>query len=320
MKVWTVREVGGPFIVEEHPLPQPTAGEVLIRVAASGVNPLDTKIRAGKAPHARHGFPAVLGLDFAGIVEISGSDVTHLSEGDAVYGMAGGVDGISGSLSEFMVADASLVARKPKNLTMIEAAAMPLAFITAWEGLVDRAKVQPGYAVLIHGGAGGVGNMAVQLATALRANVHATVSPGKKSAVQVFGAAPIDYLAVSPEEYISLFPEGQGWDVVYDTVGGKALDDSFKVVKKYTGHAISCLGWAITRWLRSPFVAPHISACLLFFPCSRANSDGITGRYCHALPSWRRQERFDRYCTTGFFVPVKLLLPTKQWKTEVTAR
>ncbi len=126
---------------------------------------------------------------------------------------------------------------------MVEAAALPLATITSWEGLVDRAKVHTGHSVLIHGGAGGVGHLAVQIATAFGAHVHATVSPEKATIVEGYGATPINYLKHTPEEYLSMSPDGQGWDIVYDTVGESALDASFKLVKKYTGHALSCLGW-----------------------------------------------------------------------------
>ena len=243
MKVWVVKDADGAFEAEERPLPALAAGQVLIRVAASGVNPLDTKIRAGKAAHAKHPFPAVLGIDVAGTVQAVGAGVAHLHVGDEVYGMTGGVAGLQGSLAEFQAADASLVARKPANLSMVESAALPLAAITAWEGLVDRAQVHPGHSVLIHGGAGGVGHLAVQLAVAFGAKVHATVSPEKALIVKGFGAEPIDYLRQTPEEYINMSPGGSGWDIVYDTVGGSVLDTSFKLVKKYTGHALSCLGW-----------------------------------------------------------------------------
>src|ERR1700753_3859841 len=141
MKVWIVKEAGGPFVEEERPQPQLRSGEVLIKVAASGVNPLDTKIRADKAGHAKHPSPAVLGLDVAGTVESVSPDVTKFKPGDDVFGMAGGVGGIQGSLAEYMAADANLLAHKPARWTMREAAAMPLSVITAWEGLVDRAKV-----------------------------------------------------------------------------------------------------------------------------------------------------------------------------------
>jgi NADPH2:quinone reductase len=210
MKVWLVTEANGAFTVEERPMPEPGRGEVLIRVAASGVNPLDTKIRAGKAAHERHPFPTVLGIDFAGTAEAIGPGVEHLREGDDVYGMTGGVAGVPGSLSEYMIADASLAARKPRNFSMVEAAAMPLSTVTAWEGLVDRGNVRAGQSVLIQGGAGGVGHMAVQLAVAFGATVHATVSPGKASIVRGYGAIPIDYRAQTPEEYIALSPNAQG--------------------------------------------------------------------------------------------------------------
>jgi NADPH:quinone reductase-like Zn-dependent oxidoreductase len=243
MNVWAVRQAGGAFEEDERPLPAVAEGQVLIRVAASGVNPLDTKIRSGHAAHAKHPFPAVLGIDMAGTVQALGAGVAHLKVGDEVYGMTGGVAGLQGSLAEFQVSDALLLARKPANLSMVEAAALPLAAITAWEGLVDRARMRAGHSVLIHGGAGGVGHVAVQLAVAFGAQVHATVSGEKASVVERYGAIPIGYAKQTPEEYLSLSPGGKGWDIVYDTVGGSVLDASFGLVKRYTGHALSCLGW-----------------------------------------------------------------------------
>jgi NADPH:quinone reductase-like Zn-dependent oxidoreductase len=138
--------------------PIPARGQVLVRIHASGVNPLDLKIRAGQAAHARHPFPAILGIDLAGTVEAVGPEVSSFREGDEIYGMTGGVGGVQGSLAEYAAVDAALLARKPANLSMREAAALPLIFITAWEGLVDRARVQTGQKVLIQGGAGGVGH------------------------------------------------------------------------------------------------------------------------------------------------------------------
>jgi NADPH2:quinone reductase len=131
------------------PRPYPQAGQVLVRIEASAVNPLDIKIRAGQAAHARHPLPAILGIDLAGIVEAVGDGVTRFRRGDNVYGMTGGVGGLQGSLAEYAAVDADLLAAKPANLTMREAAALPLIFITAWEGLVDRAAVQSGQKVLI---------------------------------------------------------------------------------------------------------------------------------------------------------------------------
>ena len=165
-----------PFRVASVDRPTAKSGQVLVRIAASGVNPLDTKIRAGQAAHARHPLPAILGIDLAGTVEAVGPNVTAFRAGNEVYGMTGGVGGVQGSLAEFAAVDAALLAPKPSNLSMREAAALPLIFITAWEGLVDRAKVQAGQKVLVHGGAGGVGHVAVQLARARGAELFATGS------------------------------------------------------------------------------------------------------------------------------------------------
>jgi NADPH:quinone reductase len=244
MRAYVVERPEGGFTQVDLPCPVPLAGQVLVRVQASGVNPLDTKIRAGKAAHAKQPLPAVLGLDMAGVVEEVGEGVTTLRAGDEVYGMVGGVGGLQGTLAEFVVANANLIALKPKSLSMREAAALPLITITAWEGMVDRAKVHEGQTVLVHAGAGGVGHIAVQLAKAFGAEVFATVSAEKRRYVEEFGATPIDYRTLSTEEYVAQYAGGDGFDVVYDTVGGATIDASFVAVKRYTGHVVSCLGWS----------------------------------------------------------------------------
>jgi NADPH:quinone reductase len=243
MRAYLVEEPGGDFRQVDLPRPTPTMNQVLIRVRASGVNPLDTKIRAGQGEHAKQPLPAVLGLDMAGIIEEAGAGVTTFRPGDEVYGMVGGVGGLQGTLAEFIAVDVALLAHKPKNLSMREAAALPLITITAWEGLVDRAKVHTDQTVLIHAGAGGVGHIAVQIARAFGAEVFATVSPDKAHLVEGFGAAAIDYRSSSVEEYVAASTEGKGFDIVYDTVGGATLDASFVAAKRYTGHVVSCLGW-----------------------------------------------------------------------------
>lgn len=159
MQAMTVEVAGGDFVLKELPVPAPQAGQVLVRIVASGVNPLDTKIRAGQAAHAQQPLPAVLGLDLAGVVVSVGAGVSTFRSGDEVYGAAGGVGGLQGTLAHYAAVDARLVVLKPRNLTMREAAALPLAAITAWEGLVDRANVGEGHKVLVHGGAGGVGHI-----------------------------------------------------------------------------------------------------------------------------------------------------------------
>ena len=244
MRAYVVEHPEEAFKQVDLPRPAASAGQVLVRVHASGVNPLDTKIRAGKAAHAKQPLPAVLGLDMAGVVEEVGLGVTAFRPGDEVYGMVGGVGGLQGTLAEIVVANADLIALKPKSLSMREAAALPLITITAWEGIVDRAKVREGQKVLVHAGAGGVGHIAVQLAKAFGAEVFATVSAGKQHVVEEFGATTIDYRTLSTEQYVAIHTEGQGFDVVYDTVGGATIDASFVAVKRYTGHVVSCLGWS----------------------------------------------------------------------------
>lgn len=242
MKAALVEEHNGAFRLAEIVRPVPDLGEVLVRIVASGVNPLDAKIRAGAAAHARHPLPAVLGIDLAGIVEAVAPDVTAFRPGDAVYGMTGGVGGIQGTLAEYASVDSRLLALKPANLTMREAAALPLVTITAWEGLVDRARIQPGHTLLVHGGGGGVGHIAAQIGVALGARVFATDGARKADFLRSIGATPIDYATEKLEDYVAHHTGGEGFDLVYDTGGGALLDASFQAVKHF-GHVVSCLGW-----------------------------------------------------------------------------
>jgi NADPH:quinone reductase len=266
MRAYLVEEAGGDFRKVELPRPTLLKTQVLIRVQASGVNPLDTKIRAGKAAHAKQPLPAVLGLDMAGTVEETGSDVTSFKAGDEVYGMVGGVGGLQGTLAEFVAVDADLLAHKPSNFSMREAAALPLITVTAWEGLIDRAKVHAGQTVLIHAGAGGVGHIAIQIACAYGAKVFATVSTEKKKIVEDSGATPIDYRSISVEEYVAATEGGKGFDIVYDTVGGATLDSSFVAVKRYTGHVVSCLGWGSHSLAPLSFRGASYSGVFTLFP------------------------------------------------------
>ncbi|WP_264524633.1 zinc-dependent alcohol dehydrogenase family protein [Flavobacterium sp. N502536] len=227
------------FVSTEIEIPTPKSGEVLIKIHASGVNPIDNKIRIGVSPYASPVLPAILGTDLAGVVEAIGKDVTDFKVGDEVYGLAGGVLGLQGTLAEYTAVDAALLALKPKNLSMKEAAAVPLVLLTAWEGLVDRAKVKKGDQVLVHAGAGGVGHMVVQLARIFGADVYATVSPEKAAIAEAFGATPIDYRTATVEDYVEQFTAGKGFDIIYDTVGGTSLDDSFKAIRHY-GQIASC--------------------------------------------------------------------------------
>jgi NADPH:quinone reductase-like Zn-dependent oxidoreductase len=216
---------------------------VVVRVEASGVNPLDIKIAAGAAAHARVTPPMILGMDLAGVVTEVGEGVSRFQVGDEVYGMTGGIGSRPGSLAEYSAVDADLLAAKPVRLSMAEAAALPLAAITAWEGLVDRAGVGPGHLVLVHGGAGGVGHVAVQLARARGATVFATGTGESLQVIKKLGAEPIDYRTTPVAAYVTTATGNQGFDIIFDTVGGATLDDSFAAARVYTGHVVSILGW-----------------------------------------------------------------------------
>jgi NADPH2:quinone reductase len=265
MKAYIVETPNGPFQQVEVATPEPSPDQVLVKISASGVNPLDTKIRAGEGGHAKQPLPAILGLDMAGIVAAVGSNVTVFKPGDEVYGMVGGVAGLPGTLAEYITADAALLAHKPRTLTMRQSAALPLVTITAWEGLVDRAQVLARQTVLIHAGAGGVGYSAIQLALARGAKVFSTVSTDKREIVEALGATAIDRNA-SVADYVDQYTAGEGFDIVYDTLGGPVLDASFLAVKRYTGHVVSCLGWGTHALAPLSFRAATYSGVFTLLP------------------------------------------------------
>ena len=252
------------FRIAPMPRPQPLAGQVLVRIAASAV-PLDIKIRAGQAAHARQPLPAILGIDLAGTVESVGDGVTVFRPGDEVYGMTGGVGGLQGSLAQYAAVDADLLAPKPADLTMREGAALPLIFITAWEGLVDRAAVRSGQKVLIHGGSGGVGHIAIQIARAFGAEVFATGSATSLAFIERLGAVAIDYRKMSVDDDVARYTDGRGFDVVYDTVGGATLDASFNAVCRF-GHVVSALGWGSHALAPLSFRAASYSGVFTLLP------------------------------------------------------
>lgn len=266
MKAALLNAVASPMIQVTLARPVAGPGQVLVRIAASGVNPLDTKIAAGQAGHARMDAPAVLGIDMAGVVEDVGPGVTAFRRGDAVFGMTGGVGGVQGSLAEFAAVDADLLAMKPASASMREAAALPLALITAWEGLVDRAHLGAGKTVLIHGGAGGVGHVAVQIAVALGAKVFATGSPAQQTLIEGYGATFLDYRAQTVDEYVAMHTGGEGFDVVFDTVGGATLDASFRAARVYHGHVVSILGWGSHSLAPLSFRAATYSGVFTLLP------------------------------------------------------
>jgi NADPH:quinone reductase-like Zn-dependent oxidoreductase len=255
---------GSPFRIAQVARPTPKTGEVLVRVKASAVNPLDLKIRAGRAAHAQQPLPSILGIDMAGTIEAIGPDVRGFEIGDDVFGMTGGVGGVQGSLAEFAAVDARLIAQKPKALGHREAAALPLIFITAWEGLVDRAQVKAGQKVLVQG-AGGVGHIVVQLARAFGATAFAVDSAVKHEFLTGLGATPIDHRAMNVEQYVAKFTGGRGFDIVYDTIGGETLDASFKAVRRF-GHVVSALGWGTHALAPLSFRAASYSGVFTLLP------------------------------------------------------
>ncbi len=244
MKAYVIRQFGTPNVFEEIELPKPKVipGHVLIRVMATSINPVDYKIRAGVLSEISPEFPAVLHGDVAGVIEAVGSEVTALNVGDEVYACAGGVKSLGGALAEYMLADAALVAKKPKSLTFREAAALPLVSITAWEGLIERAKVKPGQTVLVYGGTGGVGHIGIQLAKWAGAKVFATVSNEEKAelARQLGADVVINYRSQQVEEYVAKYTDGQGFNVVFDTVGNDNLSNAFNAAA-LNGTVVSIL-------------------------------------------------------------------------------
>lgn len=231
MKASTITAYGeaATFDIADLPKPTPTAGHVVVRIAASSVNTVDTMIRSmGADLPLSPALPAVLGMDFAGVVEAVGDGVTAFTIGDEVYGCAGGLADLQGALAEFMLADVQLIAHKPKSITMREAAAMPLVGITALEGL-ERAGITAGQKVLVQGGAGGVGHLVVQLAKYFGADVYATVSKDQQiEIINGYGATPIDYTSEKIADYVANYTDNLGFDLIFDTVGGANMTNSFE--------------------------------------------------------------------------------------------
>ena len=234
MKAILLKEHGGVegFSVEEIPEPEVRPGHLLVKVAASSVNPVDYKIRQGLLPVGPV-LPGILHGDMAGTITQVGEGVEGFEAGDEVYGCVGGFKGMPGVLSEYVLVDPRLVAKKPSNLSMVEAAALPLVGITAWNALIDRASVCEGQRILVHAATGGVGHVGLQLAKAFGAQVHATASDDRKIGIGLELGADrmINYKQTDVNSYVQSETGGEGYDIVFDTVGGKCLDNSFQAAK-----------------------------------------------------------------------------------------
>jgi NADPH:quinone reductase-like Zn-dependent oxidoreductase len=223
MKAVRIHSLGGPEVltIEEVPRPETGPGQVMVRVHAAGVNPVDWKIRQGLL--GDQVLPQTMGSDFSGVVEAAASNVRQFALGDPVFGV---VADDSGSYAEYVIAPASQIARKPASLDDMQAAALPIASLTAWQALFDSAELLPGQKVLIHAAAGGVGGFAVQFARWKGAYVIGTASAQNADYVCGLGAEEvIDYHAQKFEDVV------RDIDVVFDTVGGETQERSWKVLK-----------------------------------------------------------------------------------------
>src|SRR5438309_8498996 len=226
MKAVVAHEYGAPEVLkfEEVPRPEPKDDEALVRVIASGVNPADPLTLSGKyAQEWGTHLPLIPGYDIAGVVKKIGAKITNLKAGDAVYGYPT----FGGGWAEFVTVKEWEVAAKPKSLTFAEAAAVPMCALTAWQALVDTAQLQAGQTILIHGGSGGVGSFAVQIAKARGAKVIATASTVNQDLLKQLGAdVAVDYTKIRFEDV------AKDVDVVLDPVGKETLTRSYEVVKK----------------------------------------------------------------------------------------
>lgn len=236
MRAVQIQKNGGIDVLEIHdnvPEPTVTEGHVLVDISAAGLNPFDYKLREGAVPIP---FPATMGGDFAGVVSGIGEGITDYKKGDEVFGSALVLNGGSGSFAEKASARVKNIARKPKTISFEQSAALPLVGASAVQALEEHIKLQPGQKILIHGGAGGIGHIAIQIAKANGAYVATTVSTDDMDFVKKIGADEvIDYKTQKFEELLKDF------DAVFDTVGGETLTRSFQVLKK-GGIVVSMLG------------------------------------------------------------------------------
>lgn len=239
MKAVVLNAFGGPeaFKLREVPKPVPQAGQVLVRVHATSINPLDYQVRRGDYPDLVP-LPAITGHDVSGVVEAVGPGVTAFAPGDEVWYTPQIFDG-PGSYAEYHVAAESIIGKKPPSLTHLEAASLTLVGGTAWEALVVRAGLRVGESILIHGGAGGVGHVAIQLAKAIGAKVYTTAREANFEFARRMGAdVVIDY---AKEDYVDAVMRetgGRGVDVVFDTIGGDTLSRSADVLAQL-GRVVS---------------------------------------------------------------------------------
>ena len=243
MKAVILIGAGGTDMLKLMAVPDPVLEgpqDVLVRLHAAGLNPVDYKLRRAGGFYPNR-LPLILGCDGAGVVEAIGEAVTKFKVGDEVFFFNGGMGGDEqGNYAELTVIHQDYLAAKPKSLSMVEAASVPLVWLTAWEALFDRYSLQAGDTILIHGGAGGVGYIAIQIAKQAGATVITTISsPEKADFTKSIGADHcINYKEDNVVESVLNLTDGKGVDMVFDVIGGQLFADSFPATKIY-GHVVT---------------------------------------------------------------------------------
>ncbi|MDP5017247.1 zinc-dependent alcohol dehydrogenase family protein [Anabaena sp. UHCC 0187] len=291
MKAILMTAAGKPEVLELQEVSQPIATnkEILVRILAAGVNPIDTKLRQRGTFYPEQ-MPAILGCDGAGIVEAVGTDVQKFGVGDEVYFCYGGLGAKPGNYAEYTTVDERFVAFKPKSVSFAEAAAAPLVLITAWEALYERGRLEPGEKVLVHAGAGGVGHVAIQLAKLKGAEVATTVSSLEKAKfVTKIGADQV--ILYQETDFVNSvldWTNNQGVDLVFDTVGGDIFEKSFPAVRVY-GDIITILEpKANTVWKVARNRNLRIGLELMLTPMLLGNVEALThhGEILQQCATW----------------------------------
>lgn len=260
------------FEIQTVPKPMPEPNQVLVKVCATSINPIDYQTRRGDYKNLVR-LPAIIGVDISGIVEEIGEGVTEFKVGDKVF-YSPKIFGESGSYAQYHVANVSIVAIKPSNLSHTEAACFPLAGGTAWDCLVTRGNLQVGESVLIHAGAGGVGSIAIQLAKTIGAYVFTTCSSKNKDLVEELGAdRVIDYKNEDYTAVINKETGGLGVDLVLDTIGGKTLQHSPEVIR-IGGRLVSIVDIETPQSLLEVW-SKNLTVHFVFTPQYRAKLDAL---------------------------------------------
>jgi len=300
MKALAIRRYKAPMEMMELPVPRPGPGDLLVRVRAASVNPVDYKIRDGGVKvMIPYSFPLILGNDLAGDVEAVGPGVTKFKVGDAIFSRLD-KDRI-GAIAEFALVRESAAAKKPARLDYVQAASVPLVGLTAWQALIDLAHLQAGQKVLIHAGSGGVGTFAIQLAKHLGAQVATTASAKNHALVKSLGAdVAIDYKTTRFEEVVG------DQDVVFDTQGGETLLRSFDAVRS-GGVVVTVGGRPDAKFARAWGLSPPLVWILGFLNRKvdrLAKAKGVRFEYLFMHASGEQLERIGALMDAGIIKPI----------------